>query len=81
MSHAYRACISHSKQHRAWGKRIHIWLETCRVPVGSAVERRLADRLGKRFRDEEELPVAANIAETGEGRSEGLRRLAGAEGT
>ena len=32
----YRAFISYSQQDKAWGKRIHTWLETYRIPEGVA---------------------------------------------
>ena len=30
----YRAFISYSQQDKDWGRRIHTWLETYRVPAG-----------------------------------------------
>lgn len=64
MSHTYRAFISYSQKDRDWGKRIHRWLETYRVPLGSAVDLRLPDRLGKFFRDDEDMAAAADIGGT-----------------
>ena len=57
----YRAFISYSHQDKVWGKRIHTWLETYRVPVGTMVDF-LPRRLGRFFRDDEEMAAAADIA-------------------
>jgi hypothetical protein len=59
----YRAFISYSQQDKLWGKRIHAWLETYRVPVGSLTDIQLPRRLGKFFRDEEDMSAASDIAE------------------
>jgi hypothetical protein len=58
----YRAFISYSQQDALWGKRIHQWLETYRVPVGSVVDVQLPRRLGKFFRDDEDMAAASDIA-------------------
>lgn len=59
----YRAFISYSQQDADWGKRLHRWLETYRVPLGAQVDVQLPRRLGRFFRDEEEMSAASNIAE------------------
>lgn len=58
----YTAFISYSQADKAWGKRIHNWLETYRVPVGVMVDVSNDRRLGRFFRDEEEMPAATDIA-------------------
>lgn len=60
----FRAFISYSQQDRVWGKRLHTWLETYRIPVGVVADVRLPERLGRFFRDDEDMPAAADIAET-----------------
>jgi len=60
----YRAFISYSQQDKAWGRRIHTWLEAYRVPVGTLADISLPKRLGRFFRDDEDMPAAADIAET-----------------
>jgi hypothetical protein len=59
----YRSFISYSQQDKAWGRRLHAWLETYRVPVGVIAEIQEGGRLGRFFRDEEEMPAATDIAE------------------
>ncbi|MEL7541982.1 MAG: toll/interleukin-1 receptor domain-containing protein, partial [Pseudomonadota bacterium] len=58
----YRAFISYSQQDAKWGKRLHRWLETYRIPAGiiEGVDGPVA--LGRFFRDEEDMPAAPNIA-------------------
>lgn len=58
----YRSFISYSQKDKAWGRRIHTWLETYRVPVGVMAAIEPTRRLGRFFRDEEEMPAADNIA-------------------
>lgn len=58
----FRSFISYSQKDKAWGKRIHTWLETHRVPVGVIAGIEPNRRLGRFFRDEEEMPAADNIA-------------------
>lgn len=60
----YRAFISYSQLDRAWGERIHRWLETYRVPVGAVVDLRLPDRLGKFYRDDDDMPAVADLGAT-----------------
>lgn len=59
----YRSFISYSQKDRAWGRRIHTWLETYRVPVGVMVDVQPGRRLGRFFRDDDEMPAAADIGE------------------
>ncbi len=58
----YRAFISYSQQDQAWGKRLHTWLERYKIPLGALVGISNDRRLGRFFRDEEEMPAAADIA-------------------
>lgn len=58
----FRSFISYSQKDKVWGKRIHTWLETYRVPVGVIAGVEPNRRLGRFFRDEEEMPAADNIA-------------------
>ena len=58
----YRSFISYSQQDKVWGKRIHTWLETYRVPVGVIADIQPGRRLGRFFRDDEEMAAAADIA-------------------
>lgn len=58
----FRAFISYSQQDKEWGARLHRWLESYRVPVGLLVEVGADRRLGRFFRDDEEMPAAADIA-------------------
>ncbi len=57
----YRAFISYSQQDKAWGKRIHTWLETYRIPDGVAPDKAADRRLGRFFRDEEDMAAASDI--------------------
>ena len=59
----YRAFISYSQQDKAWGRRIHNWLETYRIPPEVMLHRSRDRRLGRFFRDDEDMAAAANIAE------------------
>jgi len=58
----YRAFISYSQKDKAWGKRLHAWLESYRVPVGVMASLDQNRRLGRFFRDEEEMPAASDIS-------------------
>ncbi len=59
----YRAFISYSQQDREWGRRIHTWLETYRIPAGVAPGDQSDRRLGRFFRDDEDMAAASDIAE------------------
>jgi hypothetical protein len=62
MQKTYRAFISYSQQDEAWGRRLHNWLESYRVPEGVVAGLPPSRRLGRFFRDDEEMAAAANIA-------------------
>ena len=55
--------ISYSQKDKVWGKRLHGWLETYRIPSGVLVEGAPDRRLGRFFRDEEEMAASGDIAE------------------
>lgn len=59
----YRAFISYSQQDREWGRRIHTWLETYRIPEGVGEGVKSDRRLGRFFRDDEDMAAASDIAE------------------
>lgn len=59
----YRSFISYSQQDKHWGRRLHNWLETYRVPVGVMVDVAAGEKLGRFFHDEAEMPAATDIAE------------------
>jgi len=58
----YRAFISYSQQDKVWGKRLHGWLEGYRLPSGVDAPVAPGERLGRFFRDDEEMAAASNIA-------------------
>ena len=58
----YRAFISYSQQDKLWGKRLHGWLESYRLPAGTTTRVPAGERLGRFFRDDEEMAAASNIA-------------------
>ena len=58
----YRAFISYSQQDKLWGKRLHGWLESYRLPAGATARVPAGERLGRFFRDDEEMAAASNIA-------------------
>jgi hypothetical protein len=62
-SKRYRSFISYSQRDKAWGRRLQSWLESYRVPVGVVADIQDGGRLGRFFRDEAEMPAAADIAE------------------
>ena len=59
----YRAFISYSWQDKAWGRRLHSWLETYRLPAGVPAGASIATRLGRFFRDDDDMPAASDIGE------------------
>lgn len=63
-SFLYEAFISyrHVEPDRRWAKWLHTILETYRVPSKLARQRGLPRRLGKVFRDEDELPASADLS-------------------
>jgi WD40 repeat protein len=56
----YRAFISYSRKDRVWGARLHRWLETYQLPSGIRTDI-VMRRLGRFFRDEDEMPAVADI--------------------
>lgn len=66
-SFKYRAFISYSHKDAKWANRLHKSLETYRVPkylVGQETERGpIPKRLGRIFRDRDELPSATDLSE------------------
>ena len=58
----FRAFISYSQQDSLWARRLHRWLESYRVPVGAIADVEVPVRLGKFFRDEEDMAAASDIA-------------------
>jgi WD40 repeat protein len=59
----FRGFISYSWQDKAWGRRLHGWLETYRVPAGVGSENAVSRKLGKFFRDDDDMPAAADIGQ------------------
>jgi WD40 repeat protein len=60
----YAAFVSyrHAEADRRWAQWLHRSLETYRVPKRLAAERGLPSRVGRVFRDEEELPASADLS-------------------
>src|SRR5206468_7766740 len=60
----YAAFISyrHAPLDRAWAKRLHAALETYRVPARLRKEHGLPARIGRVFRDEEELSASSDLS-------------------
>src|SRR5580658_861351 len=52
----------HVEPDRRWAKWLHTQVETYRVPKHLQRERGLRARVGRIFRDEEELPASANLS-------------------
>jgi len=59
----YRGFISYSWQDKAWGRRIHGWLEGYRIPAGVSGIPESERRLGKFFRDDDDMPAASDIGQ------------------
>jgi hypothetical protein len=59
----YRAFISYSQQDAVWGKRFQGWLEIYQLPAGIRAGATGSRRLGRFFRDNEDMAAAADIAE------------------
>ncbi|MBT0958270.1 TIR domain-containing protein [Alphaproteobacteria bacterium KMM 3653] len=57
----YRAFISYSQKDKIWARRIQKSLESYRVPLGLAVEGLQKRRLGRFFRDDDELAGASSL--------------------
>jgi WD40 repeat protein len=58
----YRAFISYSQKDKVWGARLHRWLENYRVPIDLQGNDNPRRRLGRFFRDDDEMPATADIA-------------------
>jgi hypothetical protein len=63
-SHRFRAFISYSKQDQQHAKRLHSALETYRVPKGINVELPRDRRLGRFFRDDDEMGASVDLGGT-----------------
>lgn len=57
----YTGFISYSQKDKAWADRIHRALERYRLPAGLPQERRDIRRLGRFFKDDDELAGTANL--------------------
>lgn len=73
----YRAFISYNQKDKSVVKRLHRWLETYRVPRGGARSADLAPgrRLGRFFRDDEEMAASPDIGGTVRGAIEDAESL------
>ena len=60
----YRAFISYSQRDKAVGRRLQRWLETYRVPAGAGADIERSRRLGRFFRDDDEMPASSDLAGT-----------------
>ena len=60
-SHRYRAFISYSKKDQQHAKRLHSALETYRVPKGIDVALPRDRRLGRFFRDDDEMGASIDL--------------------
>ena len=63
MSEDYAAFISYSHRDARWAKWLQRALEVYRLPAGLSSQRQLPRRLGKVFRDREELSTGQNLGE------------------
>lgn len=63
----YRAFISYSQKDKIWARRIQKSLETYRIPLGVAVDGLAKRKLGRFFRDDDELASAASLGEALQG--------------
>ncbi|MBD1547758.1 TIR domain-containing protein [Roseibium aggregatum] len=63
----YAGFISYSQKDKAWAKRIHRALERYRLPAGLPEEKRKRNRLGRFFRDDDELAGAPSLGAALEG--------------
>src|SRR5688572_28499557 len=57
----YRAFISYSQQDKRWAKRLHSALEAYRLPKGMAADLGPRRKLGRFFRDDEEMGAATDL--------------------
>src|SRR5829696_8803597 len=63
-SHRYRAFISYSKKDQHHAKRLHSALETYRVPKGIEAPLQRDRRLGRFFRDDDEMGASRDLGAT-----------------
>lgn len=63
----YRAFISYSQQDKVWARRIQKSLETYRVPLGVAVDGLVRRKLGRFFRDDDELAGEPSLGDALQG--------------
>ena len=63
MSEHYAAFISYSHRDARWAKWLQRTLEVYRLPAGLSSQRQLPRRLGKVFRDREELSTGQNLGD------------------
>jgi TIR domain-containing protein len=71
----YRAFISYSQKDKAVGRRMQRWLETYRVPKGVVADLDRRRRLGRFFRDDDEMPASSDLAATLRGAIEDAENL------
>src|ERR671911_1048305 len=69
----YRAFISYSQKDKAVARRIQRWLETYRLPSGTAIGQ--SRRLGRFFRDDEEMSASPDVGATLRGAIEDSENL------
>ncbi|MGQ8365844.1 TIR domain-containing protein [Glaciecola sp. 1036] len=58
----YKAFISYSQKDKRWAAKIHSWLESYRVPAGALIQIQSNRRLGKFFRDDDEMSASSDLA-------------------
>jgi len=63
----YAGFISYSQKDKAWARRIHRALERYRLPAGLPADRPKRNRLGRFFRDDDELAGAPSLGAALEG--------------
>jgi hypothetical protein len=63
MRRKYRAFISYSQRDKLWARRIQVALETYRVPLGIPIDQE-DRRLGRIFRDEDEMGASTDLGAT-----------------
>ncbi|MFZ4071328.1 MAG: TIR domain-containing protein [Caulobacterales bacterium] len=59
----FRGFISYSWQDKAWGRRLHAWLEAYHAPAGVGSHNAVSRKLGKFFRDDDDMPAASDIGQ------------------
>jgi hypothetical protein len=71
----YAGFISYSQKDKRWARRIHRALETYRLPTGIAADLPNLKRLGRFFRDDDELAGAPSLGEALESALDGSAAL------